>query len=135
MLKSTHHSLFYPMSKRVLDVGNCDYDHSQLRALIEGQFDAQVVRCHSADDALAELRSGKADLVIVNRLLDMDHSEGMSIIEQIKSDPQLSSTCCMLLTNYPEHQQTAVAAGAELGFGKKELSKPATREKLAKYLS
>ena len=123
------------MPKRVLDVGNCDYDHSQLQALIEGQFDAQLVRCHGADDALAELRLSPADLVIVNRLMDLDHSEGMEIIETIKGDPQLASTRCMLLTNHAEHQQTAVAAGAELGFGKKELTNSATREKLAKFLS
>jgi hypothetical protein len=123
------------MPKRVLDVGNCDYDHSQLRALIEGQFDAKLVRCHGSDDALAELRSRPADLVIVNRLMDIDHAEGLGIIEQIKHDPQLASTHCMLLTNHSEHQQTAVAAGAEPGFGKKHLKDPATHEKLAKFLA
>ena len=123
------------MAKRVLDVGNCDYDHSQLRALIEGEFAAKVVRCHGAEDALADLKASPADLVLVNRLLDRDHSEGLEIIEQIKADPALAATHCLLLTNHAEHQQTAIAAGAEPGFGKAELSKPTTRKILAKFLS
>lgn len=57
------------------------------------------------------------------------------IIWAIKTDPALAATPIMLVTNYPEHQQLAVAAGAELGFGKNELSSPATRERLARFLS
>ena len=41
----------------------------------------------------------------------------------------------MLVTNYPEHQQQAIAAGAEPGFGKAELASPATLAKLAKFLA
>jgi hypothetical protein len=40
----------------------------------------------------------------------------------------------MLVTNYPEHQQEAVAAGAEPGFGKAELGQLATRDKLSRFL-
>ncbi|MGE0756738.1 MAG: response regulator, partial [Pirellulaceae bacterium] len=71
------------MTKRVLDVGNCDYDHGRIRRLIESSFQAQVVRCHGASDALAELQRQPADLVLVNRILDLDQTEGLSIIETI----------------------------------------------------
>ena len=40
----------------------------------------------------------------------------------------------MLLSNYPEHQDEAVAIGAERGFGKLEYGDPETRERLAKFL-
>ena len=41
----------------------------------------------------------------------------------------------MLITNYPDQQQVAVAAGAEYGFGKKELYADETRTRLAKFLT
>lgn len=122
------------MVKRVLDVGNCDMDHGNLRRLVEGFFDAKLVRCHTASDVVTELRRSGADLVLVNRQFDQDLSEGVELIRQVKADPQLSSTPCMLLTNFPEYQQSAVAAGAEPGFGKRELTEPQTRDLLAKFL-
>jgi two-component system chemotaxis response regulator CheY len=120
--------------KRVLDVGQCNPDHASIRSLIEGQFGAEVVRAHRLEDALAQLGSGKFDLVLVNRKLDMDYSDGMEIIKHLQADPQLKSIPVMLVTNYPEHDQTAVAAGATSGFGKAQLQEHATREKLAKIL-
>ncbi len=123
------------MPKRILDVGTCDMDHGNLRALIEGSFDATLVRCHTVDEALAELRKAPADLVLVNRQLDSDLTEGVGVIEQVKADPLLRTTPCMLITNFPEYQAAAVAAGAEPGFGKRDLGHAKTRELLAKFLS
>jgi len=120
--------------KRVLDVGQCQPDHGSIRRLIEGRFAAEVVQAHDARETLAQLRAGKFDLVLINRKLDADYSDGLEIIQQIKADPQLAETPVMLVTNYPEHQQLAVAAGAELGFGKLETNKPETHERLAKFL-
>jgi hypothetical protein len=40
----------------------------------------------------------------------------------------------MLITNYPEHQDAAVEAGAIRGFGKLEFDNPETRETLAAVL-
>lgn len=121
--------------KRVLDVGNCSPDHGAISAWLKRHFGAAVAQAHGPDDALAALRSGKFDLVLVNRKLDQDYSDGLEIIQQIKADPQLASIPCMLITNYPEHQATAVAAGAEPGFGKLSLSSPETIERLGKFLS
>jgi hypothetical protein len=41
----------------------------------------------------------------------------------------------MLITNFPEHQDAAVEAGAVRGFGKLEFSMPETLEKLKAVLS
>lgn len=123
------------MTKRVLDVGNCVPDHSSICRLIEDNFDAQVVQAHSGADALAELRGGKIDLVLVNRQLDRDYSDGLGIIKQIKADSDLAEIPCMLITNFAEHQEAAVQAGAVLGFGKLELSRPETLDRLSSILA
>jgi len=81
------------------------------------------------------LREGTFDLVLVNRVLDADGSDGVEIIEQMKSEPALESIPVMLVTNYLEHQERAVEAGAEPGFGKDELNGPDTRRRLESFLS
>jgi CheY-like chemotaxis protein len=123
------------MKKHVLDVGQCQMDHGALRRLIEGKFAADVTQAHSAGQALAQLRAAQFDLVLVNRKLDVDDSDGLEIIRQIKADPQLAEVNVMLVTNYAEHQEQAVAAGAAPGFGKSELTAPATLERLKPFLA
>jgi len=122
------------MSKRVLDVGQCSPDHAAIRHLIEGNFDAKVDQAHGPKDTLSKLRGGTYDLVLINRKLDADYTDGVEILKAIKADPALAATPVMLVTNYAEHQQQAVEAGAEPGFGKLEYQKPETREKLSRFL-
>jgi CheY-like chemotaxis protein len=122
------------MAKRVLDVGNCGPDHAAIRRMLETTFRAEVTQVDDALGALAELKSGSFDLVLVNRQLDIDYSDGLDIIKQIKADSKLAAVPCMLITNYPDQQQTAIAAGAEPGFGKKELFTDQTKSRLAKFL-
>lgn len=122
------------MPKRVLDVGNCSLDHGTIRSTLTRHFDCEVVQCHGPGDTLAALRGGKFDLVLVNRKLDEDYSDGLEIIKQIKADPQLAPVPTMLITNYPEHQAAAIAAGADPGFGKLSVATPETLELLGKFL-
>lgn len=122
------------MPKRVLDVGNCVPDHAAIRGMLEKTFHADVVQADGPGDALAALRSEPFDLVLINRKLDQDYSDGLDIIKTIKADAKLASVPCMLITNYPDQQQVAVAAGAEHGFGKKELHTEQTRSRLEKFL-
>ena len=123
------------MSKRVLSVGQCSVDHAAMVRLIQGGFGAEVVGADLPADALARLKKETFDLVLVNRNLDADYSDGLEIIKEIKQDPDLKTLPVMLVTNYPDQQQLAVEAGAEPGFGKLEYEKPATRQKLSKYLA
>lgn len=122
------------MSKRVLDVGQCAPDHAAVRSLLLGHFDCKIVQAHGLDDTLAHLRDGQFDLVLINRKLDRDYSDGIEIIRAIKADPATANVPVMLVTNYPEHQEAAVAAGALRGFGKLEYEDPETRERLAAVL-
>ena len=123
-----------PMKKRVLDVGNCSPDHEAIRRLIEEQFEAEVAQAHGWNDAAEQLGRQSFDLVLVNRLLDRDGREGLEIIRHIKSDERLRAIPVMLVTNYEEHQQQAVEAGALPGFGKRSIREPETVEKLRTLL-
>lgn len=122
------------MTKRVLDVGQCPPDHMMIRRMLERHFDVAVAQADGPDDALAALREQPFDLVLVNRKLDQDYSDGVEVIRRIKADAELSGVPVMLVTNYAEHQDLAVAAGAERGFGKQALDRPETVERLARVL-
>jgi len=120
--------------KKVLDVGQCQMDHGSLKWLIADRFGAQIVQAHDAEQALAELRAGAFDLVLVNRKVDADATDGLEIVKAMKADPQLAAVPVMLVSNYPEAQRQAVEAGAEPGFGKSEMREPRTLERLEKFL-
>jgi CheY-like chemotaxis protein len=119
---------------RVLDVGQCGYDHPRISALLRTHFGAEVVQAHSASEALDHLRKGPFDLVLVNRVFDRTSEEGLDLIRKLKADPKSSAVPVMLVSNFPESQAEAVAAGAVPGFGKAALDAPATRERLEKAL-
>jgi two-component system chemotaxis response regulator CheY len=122
------------MKKRVLDVGQCGPDHSTIRSYLSRNFECEVVQVDDAPAALDQLKAGQFDLVLVNRKLDVDYSDGIEVIRAIKADAATQSVPVMLVTNYPEHQDAAMAVGAVRGFGKLEFGKPETRDKLAAIL-
>lgn len=122
------------MPKRVLDVGNCGPDHHTLSQYLTSHFDVEIVQADGPRDALEHLKQGEFDLVLVNRKLDQDYSDGIEVIRLIKGDPALATIPAMLLTNYPEHQDAAVEIGAVRGFGKLEYHLPETKAKLAAVL-
>jgi CheY-like chemotaxis protein len=97
-------------------------------------FGVEILRADQWIDAAAALQSNDVDLVLVNRKLDIDYSDGLEIIRRMKSDPALRSIPVMLITNYPEYQEAAVALGAEYGFGKLELRTEQTKARLTKCL-
>lgn len=120
--------------KRVLDVGNCSPDHAAIRSMVQRSFSAEVVQAHGLQDTLASLREDRFDLVLVNRKLDQDYSDGLPIIQAIKSESDLQTVPVMMVTNDAGHQQTAVDVGAEPGFGKSQLYDRATVERLRPFL-
>jgi CheY-like chemotaxis protein len=123
------------MTKRILNVGQCGPDHATIRSYLTAMFDCEVVQTHGVADTLQELRSGQVDLVLINRKLDADYSDGIELLRAIKADVQMAETPVMLVTNYPEHQDAAESAGALRGFGKLEFDRAETKEKLAAVLS
>jgi CheY-like chemotaxis protein len=119
---------------RVLDVGQCDYDHPRISALLRSQFGAEVVQVHSATEAIQRLKNEAFDLVLVNRVFDRTAEEGLDLIRKVKADAKAGAVPVMLVSNFPESQAEAVAAGAVPGFGKAALAEVGTREKLEKVL-
>ena len=122
------------MTKRVLDIGNCVPDHAAIRNMIESRFDATVAAARDGEDAEKQLAETAFDLVLINRKLDCDGSDGLPILQRIKNNAATSHVPVMLITNYAEHQQAAVAAGGVEGFGKAALGDEKTFSVLARYL-
>lgn len=120
---------------KVLDVGNCGPDYNAIKRTLGSKYDVQLYQAHGPDDCLKLMREHEFALVMINRKLDQDYSDGIEILKQIKTDAALSSVPVMLITNYEEHQQASIAAGGIRGFGKLELDKPETHERLSAVLS
>ena len=123
------------MPKTVLDVGNCGPDHAAIRRMLTNNFDVTVLQTDQAQDTLELLAKQPVDLILVNRKLDCDYSDGMRIIEQLKGDQRYASIPVMLVTNYEDHQDQAVSVGALRGFGKLALSAPETLASLGQVLN
>jgi CheY-like chemotaxis protein len=127
------------MSKVVLDIGNCVPDHVAIQAMLRRWFDVAVLQADQLSDALERLQQQRlmgqsVDLILVNRKLDIDYSDGIEIVRYLKQEPDWKTIPVMLITNYAEQQQLAVEIGAEHGFGKLELQAPETRSKLERIL-
>jgi two-component system chemotaxis response regulator CheY len=115
---------------RVLSVGQCGLDGGRLIRLLRDTFHAQVLSADTQDEALAALQSERFELILVNRIFDLDGSSGFDLIRAIKADDSLADTPTILVSNYPESQAEAVALGALPGFGKADLGKEKARDAL-----
>ncbi|HMD53733.1 MAG TPA: hypothetical protein VKJ65_04200 [Phycisphaerae bacterium] len=121
------------MPPRVLDVGQCGFDHSAIAELIEKTCGAQVDAAQNADETQKLLTRNKYKLVLINRILDVDGSSGVELIKNLCA----KSNCppVMLVSNLPDAQLQAIAAGAIEGFGKAVIHLPQTAEYLRQVLS
>lgn len=123
------------MTKRVLNVGQCDFDNYQITQMLTKHFSVEVVCVKSHKEAEAELADANYDLVMVNRINDSDGSEGLKFIEtamgssQPKPNPPM-----MLISNFEDAQESAAKLGAVAGFGKSGLQDASTIENLSRYL-
>ena len=123
------------MTKKVLSVGNCSYDHGQLTHQLSEHFQAQVVAAEHTEEALERLRAEPFDLVLVNRIFDGNGQQGLDAIRRMKAEPELAGTPVMLVSNYPEYQQEALSVGAEPGFGKDQFKTLHSVEGLRRFLA
>lgn len=109
------------MSKIVALVGHCGPDSTYLRIAISRSIkDAKIVVAD--DDAeLSKVLQDGVDLILFNRELGYGFSDSIGVNIISKLHKENVRTRMMLISNYPEAQQAAVAAGALPGFGKREL--------------
>jgi two-component system, chemotaxis family, chemotaxis protein CheY len=114
----------------VLSVGQCGFDHTRISRFLLESFGATTVASDTADNALAAVRSGSFELILVNRVFDRDGYLGLELIRSLKGDPALAGIPVILVSNYADAQAEAVALGALPGFGKGDLSSAKARETL-----
>jgi CheY-like chemotaxis protein len=112
------------MPQRIALIGHCGPDGSYLRLSVSSA--APGVQVISLDDeaSLQKALASGVDLLLINRVLDygFDEEEGVALIRRLRqSHPEQKM---MLVSNYPEAQAAALAAGATAAFGKRELSSP-----------
>lgn len=117
-------------SKTVLNVGQCRPDTAAITHFLTANFDAQVLNADLPADTFQALQDQQVDLVLINRKLDTDYSDGMEILAAIRNDPATADIPVMLVSNFPEWQEKAVHAGATYGFGKAELASPDVVERV-----
>lgn len=115
--------------KKVMSVGQCNPDHFALSNFLKSNFQCEVLRIDSTEEALARMNKEKFDLVLVNRKLDVDYTDGTILIERMKSSVDTKGIPVMLVSNYPEYQEEAVSMGAIYGIGKMEYSNPSILER------
>ena len=119
---------------RVLDVGQCSPDHFTITNLLSDHFDVRVDRAATVGEALAMMQRQDYRLVLVNRLIDEDGSDGMELIRKSAADERLREMPVMLVSNYDDAQDQAVEAGGLRGFGKSQIGNRETIEQLGELL-
>jgi DNA-binding NarL/FixJ family response regulator len=123
------------MPKKVVLIGHCGPDSSYLRITVQKALgDAVVSMADDEQDLQKALESG-VDLLLINRTLDYGFKQegGAELIAHLRAEnPKLRA---MLVSNYPEAQAEAVAAGAIPGFGKRELGSPRVAQLLRDALA
>ena len=102
--------------------------------MLSERFGASVDRAGSIAEAISDVREKGYDLVLVNRILDANAEEGLELIRQLREDEQTRDVEVMLVSNYEDAQEAAVAMGARPGFGKAKLDVASTVEALAHWL-
>lgn len=122
------------MSKRVLSVGQCVPDSNSLVRFLTSHFDVDIELSDVEIDTIKKIKNQSYDLVLINRKLDADYSDGIELIQKIKSSTEVKPCTMMLVSNYPEYQDEAVQAGAEYGISKNEYQKVESVERLKPYL-
>jgi DNA-binding NarL/FixJ family response regulator len=89
-------------------------------AVSQADRTVQVLAADDADELNAVLAQG-VDLLLLNREMPygFDDAEGVDLIRKLRA--RHPSVKMMLVSNYPEAQAAAVAAGGLPGFGKREI--------------
>ena len=109
------------MAKKVALVGHCGPDSSFLRmAVSSADRSVQVLMADDSSELNQVLAQG-VDLILLNREMPygFEDDQGVGLIRKLRS--KHPGVRMMLVSNYPDAQAAAVAAGAVPGFGKREI--------------
>jgi two-component system chemotaxis response regulator CheY len=120
--------------RKVILVGHCGADAAYLRIAVSCATKSVSIIAADDDESLQHQIDAGADLLLINRLLSygFETDEGVDLIKQLhQKHPRVRM---MLVSNYPEAQQAAVAAGALPGFGKSQIGAAHVKEMLRTVL-
>jgi two-component system, chemotaxis family, chemotaxis protein CheY len=123
------------MAKKVVLIGHCGPDSSYLRmAVSAAERGVQIVMAED-DESLKRVLDQGVDLLLFNRVLDYGFSEeeGVNLIRKLR--PHYPQVKMMLISNYPDAQAAALAAGASAGFGKREVGSERVKSLLREALT
>lgn len=120
--------------QQVALVGHCGPDTYLLRSKVR-QVLGDVPVAMVNDDAELGGYLSPASLLMVNRVLDgaFEAGDGIALIESLAR--RQAAPVMMLISNYADAQDRAVAAGAWRGFGKAELGLASTDQRLKEATS
>jgi hypothetical protein len=115
--------------RTVVLVGHCGPDMHMLRTTIGRSVPGAAIVAVNSSATLAKVAT-PGHLLLVNRALDgdFDAEDGIELIGTMMQ--QASPPKTILISNYAEAQDAAVAAGASRGFGKTQLYAQATADAL-----
>jgi len=122
------------MSKTVLSIGQCSADHASISRLLQTKFQAFIKTADSIEEAVKHSHNSSIDLILVNRIFDLTGEEGLNFIRDHLAGPA-KLIPVILISNYADAQESAVALGARRGFGKAALNSPETEKILREFLS
>ncbi len=111
------------MSQRIVLVGHCGVDGPRIKTQVESIIGGAQVSMAN-DPAELERAAEGADLLMFNRELGVgfNDTEGVEAMKELrKKHPDVKM---MLISDYPDAQAQAQAAGAVKGFGKADLGSP-----------
>lgn len=93
---------------------------------------AEVQQVALPSEAMDVLKRETFDLVLVNRKIDQDYTDGVELVTMMKRNE--IAVPVMLVSNYADAQSEAVALGAVQGFGKDQLRLPETKDRILAVL-
>jgi len=103
----------------VLLVGHCRPDAFALKSAVRRALgEAEVVVVNSEEELASTLRG--AALLLVNRALDGEFPDKTGV--ELIARNAANGVPAMLVSNFPDAQHAAEAAGARAGFGKRDLN-------------
>jgi hypothetical protein len=110
----------------VLSIGQCGADDWRISQVVKTALGASIERAGSAEEARAMMNAKKYDLILVNRIFDSDGDSGIEFVSAAAD----GKSRLMLISDYSDAQQQAIANGALPGFGKSRMGDERTRELL-----
>ena len=123
------------MAKKVVLVGHCGPDSSYLTMAVKSASSDIQITAADSDAEMEQAIADGADLLLLNRVLEYGfaHHTGIELLRDLKKKhPQMKA---MLVSNYADAQEAALAEGAVPGFGKRDIGSQKVKQLIQSALA